>query len=425
MLKKTLLSAVAIAVVALAPLASPTTHAAIRVNAVQGGVTFPTGTNGCTGPLVGVYGSSAIKGLILQSATDYCATFANKATAPDVEYAGGGDSCPGVDFAADNADANEIGVSDVFPGSCTGSQARSAAAVAENLTSVNIVLAIAQCSGANVVQGGAYEPGNGTTVTNNQCTGTGSDTGTPPTFIYPNDLSVQQAVALFGNVVTDLGTIGGQSGGAPTLQQRATGSGTRITYCDNVFGPGRDTQCVNNGNRPAPTTGEEEYDVCGGDPYTSTPGFTGAGAPTSPVADAIGYASRAGILADSRPGAPKYTPLSGCGLITLNGSNAWNATCDPTNPGANGAPSFSGDGVLECNGDNQVVSGRYTAWGYEHLYTNANGANNAAARAFINYINTTPSEQTLLQKQGFMRNCQMAFARTVDAGPYSPANASC
>jgi hypothetical protein len=56
------------------------------------GVTFPTGTNGCTGPLVPVYGSSTMKAFILQAA-DYCGTFASPSTAPNVEYADG--SCAG------------------------------------------------------------------------------------------------------------------------------------------------------------------------------------------------------------------------------------------------------------------------------------------------------------------------------------------
>ena len=121
----------------------------------------PVGTNGCTGPLVVVYGSSAMQTYILGTAASFCATFTTpeaKAAAPDVEYVAGGDSCPGVDLAADDPNDNVIGVSDVFTNGCTGTFARAASKVAEpgaGPVAVNVVEAITLCNGASAVQGGS------------------------------------------------------------------------------------------------------------------------------------------------------------------------------------------------------------------------------------------------------------------------------
>ncbi len=439
MLKKTLLGAVAAGVIALAPFAAPlathaTTRSAIHPNAIGdivtlGGHNYKVGQNGgCQGPLVGVYGSSALKNFIPVAATNFCNAQSNKMTAPDVEYTidSGGDSCPGLDYAADNSDGNEIGVSDVFSASCTGSQARPASKVTDNKVAVNVVIAIAQCAGASVVQGGAVEPANGSTFTANPCQGNG-DGNNDRTFVYPNDLSVGQAQALFSLTVQDLGQIGGTTGSPPVVQNRVVGSGTRITYCDNVFGTGNDASCANNSFNLAPGSGDEETDVCGGNPFPSPP----VSQPSQDV-NSIGYNSRAGILVDARKSAPALTPVSGCGIVSLNNHTGWNATCNPLNPTTLDGPSASGDGVTECNGDNEVISGAYTPWGYEHFFLNAGSTNNAAAKQFISFLTAnanvnpapTGSEQAALQQQGFMRLCQMQFTRGIDAGPFSSASST-
>ncbi len=88
------------------------------------GVTFPRNStgNGCLGPVIGVYGSSALQSVILRAAHDYCLhqkegyLAANQAY--DVEYVAGGDSCPGDTFAATDSTDPVVGVSDVFAPSC-------------------------------------------------------------------------------------------------------------------------------------------------------------------------------------------------------------------------------------------------------------------------------------------------------------------
>jgi hypothetical protein len=44
-----------------------------RPHNIYDGISFPGDTNGCFGPLVGVFGSSSLKDFILATAQDYCA----------------------------------------------------------------------------------------------------------------------------------------------------------------------------------------------------------------------------------------------------------------------------------------------------------------------------------------------------------------
>jgi len=390
---------------ALAPLlAGPTGRADIGPRAAAlGGVTFPTGTNGCTGPLVGVYGSSAAKAFILQAARDYCATFATPSSAPDVEYADGGASCPGLSYASSASDANEVGVSTVFPNSCglDGVPALDPSMLVDTVLGVNVVEEIATCPGAQQPNGGAVNPAGPT-----QCGAFSTDPGASGAVsCSPAGISLAQAQLLYTQAIGNERGVGGCNH-SNAVQNRIAGSGTRITFCFNVFGAGSDN-CANEGSSLAlaPTTGTEVNDVCAPSP--------GAGY------DAQGYVSRADVVADPRSGSAK-TALQGCGVVTVGGFSGYNGTCDPDTS------------VSQCPGDADVASGRYQIWGYLHLVTNANTANNAAARGFVNFV--TPAnlggqdqEEALLVQSGFVPTCEMQFARSVDAGPYvaTTGSASC
>ncbi len=133
----------------------------VHASGSLGGITFPTGTNGCTGTLVGVYGDSTAQQYILGEARDYCASFplSQRASAPDVEYVAGA-SCPGLTYAATSSDANEIGVSTAFPYSCynDGAIPVDPSTLADTMLGVNVVEAIATCPGAYQPNGGAVYP---------------------------------------------------------------------------------------------------------------------------------------------------------------------------------------------------------------------------------------------------------------------------
>jgi hypothetical protein len=353
----------------------------------MGGLTFDRGVNGCFGPVVGVYGSSALKDFVLATAADFCnwqlASGASYSSAIDVEYNDGGDSCPGLDFAADYSDDNEVGASDLFATGCTGTQARSSTKVNDvnGGFAVNVVNAITNCGSSTTSPQNGDPFGNTHTLVSCQ----GAVPGTPKacgalpanTFAPPNSISTAynagevwntsspNFVSIWINGCTDV-SVG--------VQLRVPGSGTRATWCYNLYGPGSD--CLGNttaGN--AATSSVMETDVCG-NPYTT---------PVTPAADPIGtvgHTSRATILIDPRSpdagqaGAAPGTapPLQACGIVQANGADAWNRTCDPTVVQTTSQPYSSTDlaGVRTCNGDLQVAAaGDYPMWGYEHLYLNA------------------------------------------------------
>jgi len=396
--------------VAVALTALPTlwAYAAPRPHDVLGGHTFPRGSYGCTGPLVGVYGASALKDVMTQAAQDYCNAQLSGGTpgnqAYDVEYSASNDvgtSCTGVDYAADSGDANEVGVSTVFAPACTGGAARSSSSIVDTAVAVNVVDSIAQCPGANDLQGGSPQA----PAPDVPCAGNGSGQNNA-TFTAPNNESVQTAQLLWSSALGDYAQAGGTAGNPPTVQQRIPGSGTRATWCQNLYGPGND-QCIGNATN-ANTTGDELTDVCG-NPYTSPTTSPTAGA------NAIGYASRAALVLDPRQPLGGTYPLAGCGIVQLNGASGYNGACDPV------------ASASQCPGDADVAVGRYPMWGYLHLDTNPSTANNAAARAFVNFIDPAgqDQEEALLERSGFVPTCEMAFKRTSDAGPYTSVTPTC
>jgi len=348
MLKRILLP-LAAALVALAPaaLSQPAARAAGSTtitwtdqNLGPKTLTVPTGTNNCTGPLVVVYGSSALKTFVLGTAADFCATFTTasaKQTAPDVEYVGGGDSCPGVDIAADDTADNVLGVSDVFSSGCVGTFARLASKVADNITNVNAVEAITLCNTASGPQGGSPFAGSaasackGSAKTLNTCgAGNNATSDYPLDFPYPDDISVASSQSLWnqgGTGVSDIGLLGGCPGETPFVQVRVPGSGTRVTWCDNIYGPFSDSLCVGNAKSgvDATTTGDMLNKVCG------NPGFPAANGkaavpPSSPVdlVGTVGHASRAGV-ASSISAASRCSAAWRCRKLVPFGIRTW--TC--------------------------------------------------------------------------------------------------
>jgi len=390
-----------VSVFALTPLlAGPTGRAAIgpRVASLNG-VTFPTGTNGCTGPLVGIDGSSAAKAFILQAARDYCATFATPSSAPDVEYTdssvNSGDSCLGDFFAATDSSDAVVGVSTVFPPSCglDNQPAIDLSTLVDTVLGVNVVEEIATCPGAQQPNGGAVNPAGPT-----QCGAFSTDPGASgPVSCSPAGISLAQAVPLYSQQIGNERLVGGCNH-SNAVQNRVHGSGDGITFCFNVFGAGNDL-CNNEGSAPAPapTDGVMVNDVCG---------------PTAQAGNyAQGYVSRAVVVGDPRSSGSPPTALQGCGVVQVGGFSGYNASCDP------------GTSASQCPGDADVASGRYQIWGYLHLVTNANTANNAAARDFVDFVQNI--EGANLVQAGFVPTCEMQFARSVDAGPYVATSAGC
>jgi len=418
----------AIAAIAFALLPAISTHAATpNTTVTYNGVTFtssdaggtgnPDGTgksaSGCNGTIIGVYGSSALKSYIQQAAKDFCNSPAN-INHYDVEYAGGGDSCPGDTFAAGDSTDPVVGVSDVFAPSCAndGVAGADATQINDQPLSTNIVEAIATCPGATEPNGGAVHPA-GTTPCGSFSTDPASMSAAS---CSPAALSLAQAQLLYSQAVGNEQSVGGCNH-TNAVQNRVNGSGTRITFCFNVYGPGIDN-CKNEGAAQplAGTTGTMVKDVCGGPVPSGQTGTAGN--------YAQGYASRGAVVVDPRNAAGSITALQGCGVVTLGGFSGYNGTCDTTNPTGTGGQPSSVDGVINCPGDNDVAAGRYQVWGYEHLVTNV--ANNAAATSFVNFLLNTPSEDnTLTRQQGFMQLCQMGVKRTADAGPYSLTSATC
>ncbi len=387
---------------ALTPLlAGPASRAAIGPRAASlNGVTFSTGTNGCTGPLVGIYGSSAAKAFILQAARDYCATFATPSSAPDVEYADGGDSCPGDLYAQQDSTDPIVGVSTVFADSCANDAQPpvDSTQINDTLLAVNIVDEIATCPGAQQPNGGALNPAGPT-----QCGPFSTDPGASgSSSCSPAAISLAQAQVLYNQQIGTERAIGGCSH-ANAVQNRVAGAGDRITFCFNVFGAGIDL-CKNEGSAQplAPTTGTEINDVCVD---------SSRGAPPADGNYAQGYVARAALVSDPNSTARPPTTLQGCGVVNVGGASGYNGSCDP------------GTSVSQCPGDADVASGRYQIWGYLHLVTNANTANNAAARDFVDFVQNI--EGANLVQAGFVPTCEMQFARSVDAGPYVATSAGC
>ena|GEM_PF-1335586 len=410
------------------------------------GLAFPVATNGCAGPLVAVYGSSGLRSYVLGAAADYCtyelAQGLTAATAPDVEYLGGGDSCPGVGWAFSWSDANELGVSDVRARSCNTAGAGFSFPtnpVTETNVAVNLVDAITHCSGALVPQGGApgYTTGeclgSAENISSAQCSDP-SNNGNPTalTFAAPDSISVQQGFQVWSNSGSDWSQFGGCAGYTPIPQERTAGSGTKITYCFNIFGIGKDMDCMSGGGyAPAGTSGAETKAVCGD--------FTGGNTVTD-VEGTIGMTSRATILVGANASSG---PLQGCGLVGLGGASntGWNGQCNPF--ALHGTPAVAQpaaltavnglDGTTQCKGDMQVINGQYPAWGYGLFDTNTVTANNAAARAFVAWLSqagTEPAypgttEEGAVQEYGFLQLCQMNISRSPDGGPYQLTGATC
>ncbi len=393
----------------------PAPHAHAETTTLNG-VSFTRGQSGCTGPLVGVYGASALKAFILQAAQDYCSAQRADGTpstvAADVEYAPGGDSCPGDTYAASGSDGNEVGVSTVFPLSCAndGQPDVDPAQINDTRIGVNVVDEIAACPGATEPNGGAVNPAGAT-----PCGAFATDPASAnAASCSPADLSIAQAQLLYNQVIGNEQAVGGCNH-SNAVQNRVNGSGTRITFCFNVYGAGTDN-CQNEGSAQAlaGTTGAEVNDVCG------------PSAADTPYAQ--GYVSRAAVVADPR--SPSNTPplaLQGCGVVTLGGASGYNGSCDPVDPSTftpqNSQPN-PGSGEITCDDDLDVAAGRYSIWGYVHLVTNANaGGNNQSAQAFVTYAQN--DEQALLQQSGFLLPCQMNVRRTADGGPYTTTTATC
>ncbi len=414
--KKIIASVFAAVALALMPLmttqaASGTvTYNGLTFTGAQSGGTSGS-SSGCTGPIIGVYGSSALRSYIQQAAKDYCANTAANPNQYDVEYLSGGDSCPGDAFAAtDTANDPIVGVSDVFAPSCANDNQPpvDSTAINDAILSVNVVDDIATCPGAQQPNGGAVNPAGPT-----PCGAFSTDPGTNGAVsCSPAGLSFAQAQLLYAQQIGNERSVGGCNH-SNAVQNRVLGSGTRITFCFNIYGAGIDN-CQNEGSAQAlaGTTGTEVNDVCG---------------PTALDGNyAQGYVTRSAIVGDPRSTTSPKTALQGCGVVTVGGYSGYNGTCNPTAPATQNSPSPV-DGVNNCNGDNDVASGRYQIWGYEHLVTNV--SNNAAAASFVTFLTTNANgsteDVTLTRQQGFLQQCQMGFKRTADAGPYSTQTATC
>jgi hypothetical protein len=273
---------------------------------------------------------------------------------------------------------------------------------------------IMSCPGANVPQGGSANQPNPATP----CQGSGS--GATLNFPAPNSLSIPSAGLILHDTASNWSKVGGQSVAAQS-QQRVTGSGTRITECFNVFGPGADSSCLNSTTAgAASSSGVMENDICG----------PSGGSPVDP-AGAIGYTSRATILVSAQTGAPANTPLSACGIVNQGGSSGWNGTCDGSQTPNNTPGAIArGGGIFICPGDNDVANGNYVVWGYEHFDTGSGEVSTDPSSLYLTWLtsfaqNITQGQAVNVRQQGFMNNCEMNVARTFDAGPYSLATSTC
>lgn len=422
MFRKATLRAAAITALITLPVLGALSHAPIAhasqqtityvVNGTTKTLTYNSGTNGCTGTPVIVYGSTALQTFVQQAAANDCNAqpAGSKATYRDVEYATsspGGDSCPGLEFVSNSTTANSIGAADVFAPSCPSTFVINPSNVVDTVLAGNAVEAIVPCPGANEPQGGAPNEANRFPTPQTPCQGAGSGS---LHFPAPNNISVPASTQLWSNALFDFAQVGGTLGTSPVLQERQTGSGTRITFCDNIFGPGLDSSCQNSSSAgPTSGTKNELNAVCGA-------AFGNTSGPAQQGAGAIGYVTRAAATIDARQatGSTQY-PMPGCGIVSLGGVNAYNADCDPSNSAtftASNSATNPVTGVATCNGDLQVAEGQYAAWGYVHLSVNTH-LTNTDANAFINYA---VAQQALLETQGFIRSCKMLFTRAIDGG---------
>ncbi len=276
--------------------------------------------------------------------------------------------------------------------------------------------AVAPCPNANVPQGGtitAYAPS-----TQTPCTGGSIDPAVNPLgFCAPTNLSIAQANLLWNQKINNWSKIGGCNQ-PTTVDNRVAGSGTRVTWCFNVYSAGVDS-CKNNGATTGPfgTTGAMLTGICG--PAGTTPGADGL--------DSIGYASRSGTLISGQTGNPPNRTMTQCGIVALNGVSGWNGQCDPNNAASTGGSPSPLDGVSTCPGDLQVATDQYQAWGYEHLVVaSAVNSTNQPAKDFVSWA-TNPANDpgVTIRSTGFMQSCQMGFKRSVDGGAPSVQTATC
>lgn len=385
----------------------------------SGGGTVTNEVNGCDGPMVAVYGSSALANYVKSTSVTYCQDVAHNATHIDVEYLGGGDSCPGEIFAGTYAaatDGDPLGGSDVYGGPCV-SLGANPNAFNDNIVSVNLVQLIMNCPGANT-------PGGGVTaaeiIVANQvpCQGSGSGAAGSKTYAAPNNLGLDTMKIQLKGTIPNWSKLGGAN--VPDAQaQRATGSGTRITMCYNIFA-GLDSSCGDDSTVGATsTTGAMENAVCGAYGASSI----------GDAAGTLGYSSRSGTLATGQGGNTNnfttlaLVPVENCGIVALNGTTGWNNQCDATNPTTGtGAETNNVDSTLQCPGDFDVLNGNYPAWGFEHFDTNIAETGSDPATAYLNWI---PGHNGEMKQLGFMLNCQMNVTRGYDAGPVSLSGASC
>jgi len=319
-------------------------------------------------------------------------------------------------YASYSSDANEIGVSTIFPPSCANDNQPplDPSTLADTVLGVNVVEEIATCPGAQQPNGGAVNPAGGT-----QCGPFSTDPGASgSSSCSPAGISLAQAQLLYTQAIGNERAVGGCNH-SMAVQNRVFGSGTRITFCFNVFGAGVDN-CQNEGSAQplAPTTGTEVNDVCG--PTAADGNAAGS--------YAQGYVSRAVVVGDPRSTARPPTALQGCGVVTVGGYSGYNGTCDPTNPTADpnhGYGTNPGSGVATCNGDLAVALGQYQIWGYLHVDLNAAATQantNAAAQGFLTFLQSDPDD---VQEFGFLQPCQMDVSRGYDGGPYVATTATC
>ena len=435
--------------VALTP--ALTTRAAVPSHVVYDKLTFTgnSGNTGCTGPIVGVYGSSALKSYVLATAASYCAAQlgagVSSGNAVDVEYLSGGDSCPGVDFAADDRRDPIIGVSDVFASGCVGIQARAAAKSGTQLRRSMWSRRSPFAARRSPLRRGRsvqLEP----CAMQGRCPrGAHGKCARPlpaATFPFPNDHPLAASYHLWNPIdpsaIGDLGQVGGCAGIAPAIQVRLPGSGTRVTWCYNIYGAGLD-DCSNSAAAAAQGgSGGLVAAICG-NPYSQPP------AGPLDAMGTIGHTSRATVVIDPNvlpvPGSldnlETKAPIIGCGIVSLAGHSGYNRDCDPIKAlaGVQQASRYIAtdtNGDLICKGDREVATGAYQVWGYEHFDTSAKLTSGPSYRYLyaaagiaslpvggdLTYLLHNTTQQNRLRGFGFMDSCQMQVARSRDASPY-------
>jgi hypothetical protein len=240
------------------------------------GITFSTNTNGCLGPLVGIYGETSLRNYILATAEDYCnfqlADGVDPYGAIDVEWADGGSGCGGVRWVADLNSANVGGETNFLGASGASSSSCKIEGVpvnASNLKDYPIAVipveAIAQCPNAAVVQHGSWNGGSRPCLGGAQSQGANACAFANRTFPAPDSYSCQQGELLWTGRSTDLGPFGGCARITPGNLNRSRGASDRVTYCFNLTGAFLDICRSANVNAAtdAPTASDMVADVCG------------------------------------------------------------------------------------------------------------------------------------------------------------------